>query len=84
MDGYNGNDNGDGYGNDDIYGNDDGYGEGERTEDFFSQSNSYSPTGNYSFCPDVVNPFLGLSSFTVPRMRIAALDLNASEQWPRM
>ena len=79
MDGYNV----DGYG--DGNGNGDGYGDGDRTRDFFSQPNSFSPTGSYENINDAAYPFSGSSSVNAPQAGMAALDLNShGQEWPGM
>ena len=79
MDGYNV----DGYG--DINGNGDGYSNGDRTRDFFSQPNIFSPADGYENFNDAAYPFPGSSSVNAPRAGMAALDLNShGQEWLEM
>ena len=62
-----------------------GYGDGDRTRDFFSQPNSFSPTGGYENINDAAYPFSGSSSVNAPWAAMAALDLNShGQEWPGM
>ena len=77
MDGYNV----DGYG--DGNGNGDGYGDGDRTRDFFSQPNPFSPGGGYENINDATYPLSGSRSVNAPEAGMAALDLNShGQEWP--
>ena len=62
----------------------DGY-NGDRTRDFLSQPDPYSPAGGYEIFPDAANPFPGSSSVYAPRLGMEQLDLNSQgEGWPGM
>ena len=75
MDGYNV----DGYG--DSNGNDDA----DRTRDFFSQPNPFSPGGGYENINDAAYPLSGSRSVNAPEAGMAALDLNShGQEWPGM
>ena len=70
---------------DGFNGNGDGYGNGDRTRDFFSQPNLFSPAGGYENFNDAAYPFPGSSSVNAPRVGMATLDLNShGEEWPGM
>lgn len=74
----------DGY-NVDGYGDSNGNGDGDRTRDFFSQPNPFSPAGGCENINDVAYPFLGSSSVNAPRAGMVALDLNShGQEWPGM
>ena len=69
----------------DGYGNGDGYGNDDRTRDFLSQPDPYSPAGGYDIFNDAAHPFPGSSNVNAPWMGMTVLDLNShGEGWPRM
>ena len=69
----------------DGYSDGNGNGDGDRTRDFFSQPNPFSPTGGYENINDATYPFPGSSSVNAPRVGMGTFDLNShGEEWPRM
>ena len=63
----------------------DGYNNGDRTKDFLSQPDPYSPASGYDIFNDAAYLFSGSSSVNAPRVGMAVLDLNShGKGWPGM